>query len=31
MAEQVNKRIEDMINELEQMQRTELYTPEEIR
>ncbi|CAB3259655.1 unnamed protein product [Arctia plantaginis] len=31
MAEQVNQRIEDMINELEQMRRTELYDDEEIR
>lgn len=31
MAEQVNKRIEDMINELEQMKRTELFNDEEIR
>ncbi|XP_073947394.1 U3 small nucleolar RNA-associated protein 6 homolog [Choristoneura fumiferana] len=31
MAEQVNKRIEDTINELEQMRRTGLYDEEEIR
>lgn len=31
MAEQVNKRIEDTINELEQMRRTGLYDDEEIR
>lgn len=31
MAEQVNRRIEDMINELEQMQRIDLYSNEEIR
>lgn len=31
MAEQVNQRIEDMINELEQMRRTELYNDEEIK
>lgn len=31
MAELVNQRIEDMINELEQMRRTELYSEEEIR
>lgn len=31
MAEQVNQRIEDMINELEQMRRTELYDDEEIK
>lgn len=31
MAEQVNERIEDMINELEEMQRIGLYTSEEIR
>ncbi|XP_028030528.1 U3 small nucleolar RNA-associated protein 6 homolog [Bombyx mandarina] len=31
MAEQVNQRIENMINELEQMRRTNLYTDEEIK
>ncbi|XP_047993663.1 U3 small nucleolar RNA-associated protein 6 homolog [Leguminivora glycinivorella] len=31
MAEQVNQRIEDMINELEQMRRTGLYDEDEIR
>uniref|UniRef100_A0A1E1WCU7 U3 small nucleolar RNA-associated protein 6 homolog n=1 Tax=Pectinophora gossypiella TaxID=13191 RepID=A0A1E1WCU7_PECGO len=31
MAEQVNQRIEDMINELEQMRRTNLYDEEEIK
>lgn len=31
MAEQVNQRIEDMINELEQMRRMELYDDDEIR
>lgn len=31
MAEQVNQRIEDMINELEQMRRTTLYNDEEIK
>ncbi|XP_046968618.1 U3 small nucleolar RNA-associated protein 6 homolog [Vanessa cardui] len=31
MAEQVNQRIEDMINELEQMRRTNLYEDEEIK
>ncbi|KAM3960767.1 U3 small nucleolar RNA-associated protein 6 homolog [Aphomia sociella] len=31
MAEQVNQRIEDMINELEQMRRTNLFDDEEIR
>ncbi|KAI5645548.1 u3 small nucleolar RNA-associated protein 6 domain-containing protein [Phthorimaea operculella] len=31
MAEQVNQRIEEMINELEQMRRTNLYTDEEIK
>ncbi|XP_045766401.1 U3 small nucleolar RNA-associated protein 6 homolog [Maniola jurtina] len=31
MAEQVNQRIEGMINELEQMKRTNLYTDDEIR
>ncbi|XP_075978746.1 U3 small nucleolar RNA-associated protein 6 homolog [Anticarsia gemmatalis] len=31
MAEQVNQRIEDMINELEQMRRTDLYDDEEIK
>ncbi|KAJ2944216.1 hypothetical protein O0L34_g18195 [Tuta absoluta] len=31
MAEQVNQRIEEMINELEQMRRTNLYTEEEIK
>ncbi|KAF9411362.1 hypothetical protein HW555_009809 [Spodoptera exigua] len=31
MAEQVNQRIEDMINELEQMRRTQMYDDEEIK
>lgn len=31
MAEQVNQRIEGMINELEQMRRTDLYNDEEIK
>lgn len=31
MAEQVNQRIEGMINELEQMRRTNLYEDEEIK
>lgn len=31
MAEQVNQRIEDMINELEQMRRTNLYDDDEIK
>lgn len=31
MAEQVNQRIEDMINELEQMRRTQLFDDEEIK
>lgn len=31
MAEQVNQRIENMINELEQMRRTNLFDDEEIR
>lgn len=31
MAEQVNQRIEGMINELEQMRRTDLYDDEEIK
>ncbi|XP_059053862.1 U3 small nucleolar RNA-associated protein 6 homolog [Achroia grisella] len=31
MAEQVNQRIENMINELEQMRRTNLFNDEEIR
>lgn len=31
MAEQVNQRIEEMINELEQMRRTELFDDEEIK
>lgn len=31
MAEQVNQRIEEMINELEQMRRTQLYDDEEIK
>lgn len=31
MAEQVNQRIEETINELEQMRRTCLYNDEEIR
>lgn len=31
MAEQVNQRIEGMINELEQMKRTNLYDDEEIK
>lgn len=31
MAEQVNQRIEGMINELEQMRRTNLYEDDEIR
>lgn len=31
MAELVNQRIENMINELEQMRRTNLYDNEEIK
>lgn len=31
MAEQVNQRIQEMINELEQMRRTQLYNDEEIK
>lgn len=31
MAEQVNQRIEGMINELEQMRRTNLYDDDEIK